>query len=34
MKLTEKRRVMEPKLKKELQKILTALAIFFAMMVV
>lgn len=34
IKLTEKRRVMEPKLKKELQKILTALAIFFAMMVV
>ena len=34
MKLTEKRNDMEPKLKKELQKILTALAIFFAMMVV
>mgnify|MGYP004563279755 CR=1 FL=1 len=33
-KQTEKRRTMEPKLKKELQKILTALAIFFAMMVV
>ena len=32
--LTEKRNVMEPKLKKELQKILTALAIFFAMMLV
>ena len=32
--LTEKRRTMEPKLKKELQKILTALAIFFAMMLV
>ena len=34
MKLTEKRNDMEPKLKKELQKILTALAIFFAMMLV
>ena len=34
IKLTEKRNDMEPKLKKELQKILTALAIFFAMMVV
>lgn len=32
--LTEKRSPMEPKLKKELQKILTALAIFFAMMLV
>lgn len=34
IKLTEKRNDMEPKLKKELQKILTALAIFFAMMLV